>query len=171
MTEGVLELSLSEAFKHNMPPIGFSVDWVESGMRVEKFPDSGTYLSLSRPPQGIFELTVHPYRSESHDVKALENLINDYYTDSKYHRVRLGNAAYLDLDNVRRHAIMFETGFGITRRIRCGALVPSPDGGPYGLLVVFGKYDNGKRIPKKPQEVLTTVNKRLADSFRLHSSR
>ena len=170
MSHGVVCSTPSEAWNRKLPPIGFSVDWSGTAMTISKFPESEYYLRMAIDPRGILEFVIKAYRNRIHDHNTLEALIRDFCQDSAT-SFDMGKVTSTELGGVVRISREFLTGRGLSRKKWLAAQVPSPDGGPYGLLVVFGVYvgphNNARRVRIMEHPVL----KGLMMSFQLANSR
>ncbi|MFW9944348.1 MAG: hypothetical protein ACFFB7_05065 [Candidatus Sifarchaeia archaeon] len=170
MSYGVICASPSEAWNRNLPPIGFSVNSSGTAMTVSKFPEPDCYLRLARPPRGVLEFVVKAYRSVKHDHNALKKLVHDFCEGSRT-TCNMGRTTTTEIDGVARRSREFLTGRNLSRKKWLAAIIPSPDGGPYGLLVLFGAYvgphKNGKKIAIMERPVL----KDLRESFQLTRNR
>ena len=158
----------TEAWENNLPPIGFSVDKTGTGMIVERFPEDNCYLKLSRPPSAVFELGFYAFKGSSFDHDDLDDHIQRLYSDEK---PRFGKRINLDLDDVSRIGRIFLTGNGRSQRMRFACVVPSPNGGPFGLLLVYSKYSNSRRMPKSVGEIIDDNQLSLLESFVISGSR
>jgi hypothetical protein len=163
-----VESTRSDAWENNLPPIGFSVDKTGTGMIVERFPEDNCYLKLIRPPGAVFELAVYTFKGSSFDHADLDDHIRRLYSDE---RLRFGKRINIDLDNVSRIGRIFLTGEGRSQRIRFACVVPSPNGGPFGLMLVYGKYSNKRRLPNSIREIIDDNQLSLLESFVVSGSR
>lgn len=167
MSLSLVILTAAEAWKQKMHPIPFHLNKSGAAMVTEKFPEDGVYLALRRPPRGSLVFSAKGYQSEKHNQQTLTCAVKSTFDQNKYKPVRIGKKRFVELDGVSRLAIEFTTGRGIARKKWVGALVPSPDGGPYGLLVVFGIYIGSSKKPKNLDVLRDPVHKQLSQSFRL----
>ncbi|TFF94914.1 hypothetical protein EU546_04290 [Candidatus Thorarchaeota archaeon] len=152
-----------------MHPIPFYLNKTGAAMITEKFPEKGVYLALRRPPRGSLVFLAKGYQNERHDRHTLENAIKSTFGRNSYKPVRLGKNRSVELDDVTRLAVEFTTGRGIARKKWVGAIVPSPDGGPYGLLLVFGVYIGASKKSQNLDVLKDSVHQQLSQSFRLGS--
>jgi hypothetical protein len=170
MTFSVVQSTPSEAWDQKLPPIGFSVDYSETAMTLAKFPESDYYLRLLRPPRGSLEFIVKSYRNTTHNHKTLRKLALEFGVEIGS-SVNMGKTNTIRIDRIDRRAREFVTGTGLSRKKWIAVMIPSPDGGPYGLLVMFGIYVGSHG---KAQRVIISNNrifKRLVNSFQLTGSR
>jgi hypothetical protein len=160
----------SEAWNQKLPPIGFSLDYSGTAMTVTKFPEANCYLRLLRPPQGSLEFVVKSYRSETHNHNTLRDLIHEFGLEIGS-SVKMGNTTTIRVGEIDRRAREFVSGDRLSRKKWLAIIIPSPDGGPYGLLVMFGLYigsnGSGKRVRISENPVFRT----LMDSFQLTGGR
>ncbi|MFW9846208.1 MAG: hypothetical protein ACFFD6_05645 [Candidatus Thorarchaeota archaeon] len=166
----VVQSTPSEAWNRKMPPIGFSVDYSRTAMIAEKFPEPDYYLRISRPPNGSMEFLVKAYREEKHDHNTLRSLVQDFSLQNGA-TVDIGRTDTIRIDDIDRRAREFLTGRGLSRKKWKAAIIPSPDGGPYGLLVIFGLYVGSGRDGKRFKLTNHPVFKKLTGSFRLTNGR
>jgi hypothetical protein len=164
-------ITQSEAWSNNLPPIGFSVDHSGSGMSVEKFPEDDTYLTLFRPPEGSVEVTVKSYRSKHHDKETLHYEIKSIFSRNGNGHLIAQKTKHVDFAGITRHAREFTTGKGLSRKRWCALLVPSPDGGPYGLLVLFGIYIGARKSSSITEITKQQPFKTIVESFDIKGSR
>ncbi|MFX0055363.1 MAG: hypothetical protein ACFFAX_10680 [Promethearchaeota archaeon] len=160
----------SEAWNQKLPPIGFSVDYSETAMTVTKFPESNCYLRLLRPPRGSLEFVVRSYRSGTHNHNTLMNLIREFGIEIGP-SVKMGKTLTIGIGEIDRRAREFVAGHGLSRKKWLAIIIPSPDGGPYGLLVMFGLYIGSNGSGKQVRISENPVFKKLIDSFQLTSGR
>jgi hypothetical protein len=166
-----LRITRSEAWENNLPPIGFSLDYAGTGLTVEKFPDEETYLTLYRPPEGSLEFMVKSYRSKQHGKKTLHDEIKSIFSRNGNGHLIAQKMKHIDFAGIKRHAREFTSGKGLSRKRWCALLVPSPDGGPYGLLVLFGLYIGSKKSSSIPGITTQSPFKIIVDSFDINGSR
>jgi hypothetical protein len=160
----------SEAFKRKLPPIGFKLDKSGTAMLSKKFPCEACYLSLSRP-QGNMEFLVQAYREQYHDDKTLKRLIESRFSENGFHPMRLGRRVQLEIAGITRIAREFVTGRNLKRRKWIAALVPAPNGGPFGLLIVMGLYIGSRKKLLTSEFQKHPIVNQLMTSFRLLSER
>jgi hypothetical protein len=169
MSLNTVALTSAEAWKRRMHPIPFHLDKSGTAMVADKFPEDGIYLALKRPPRGSLVFLATGYQSETHDDRTLVDIVKSTFGGAKYKPLRLGKRRRLELDSVTRVAGEFTTGRGISRKKWLGALVPSPDGGPYGLLATFGIYVGASKQANSIDVMKDPVLKHLSRSFHLGS--
>ena len=160
----------SEAWDQKLPPIGFSLDYSGTAMTVRKFPESDCYLRLLRPPRGSLEFVVRSYRNEMHNHNTLRNLIHDFALEIGP-SAKMGKTTTIRVGEIDRRAREFVTGTGLSRKKWLAVIIPSPDGGPYGLLVMFGLYIGSNGSGKQVRISENPVFKKLIDSFQLTGGR
>jgi hypothetical protein len=160
----------SEAWNQKMPPIGFSLDYSETAMVVSKFPESNCYLKLLRPPHGSLEFVVKSYRSKTHNHNKLRNLIHEFGLENGS-SVRTGKTTTIRVGEIDRRAREFVTGNELSRKKWLAIIIPSPDGGPYGLLVFFGLYIGSNGSGKRVRISKNPVFRKLMDGFQLKGGR
>jgi hypothetical protein len=85
--------------------------------------------------------------------------------------VKMGKKGTTSLGEIDRRACEFLTGFGLTRKKWKATIIPSPDGGPYGLLVVFGLYVGSRGSEKLVKISEHPVFKALMDNFQIKGIR
>jgi hypothetical protein len=139
-------------------------------MTISKFPESGYYLRMVKTPRGILEFVIKAYRNRQHDHNTLEDLIRDFCQESAT-SFDMGRATSTELGGVVRISREFLTGRGLSRKKWLAAPIPSPDGGPYGLLVVFGVYVGPHKNARQVRIMEHPVLKGLMMSFQLANSR
>ncbi len=161
--------TISEAWNNNMPPIGFSVERLESLFNITKFPAPGYYLTMSGSPSSDEKFVVRGYKAEKHDYETLDKLIHRAFYDSKHIPLRLRQKLTVGLSGKERIAREFTTSRSATKRRWCAALVPAPDGSPYGLLVIFG-VRVGIHGRKRGTVLDNPVHTAIAKSFTLSPS-
>jgi hypothetical protein len=171
LNPNVVNVTRSEAWSNDLPPIGFSVDYTGTGLSLEKFPEDETYLTLFRQPEGSLEMMVKSYRSERHDKKTLHDEIKSIFTRNGNGRLRAQRTKTIDFAGINRHARIFTTGKGLSRKRWSALLVPSPDGGPYGLLILFGIYIGSRRSSSITEITNHPAFKKIVESFELKGSR
>ncbi|MFX1369899.1 MAG: hypothetical protein ACFFAY_14995, partial [Promethearchaeota archaeon] len=152
-----------------LPPIGFSIDYSGTAMTAERFPASDCYLKLSRPPGGSLEFVVKSYRSETHNHSALKYLIQDFASDIGL-PVKMGKTSTIRIGKIDRRSREFVAGRGLSRKKWVAAIIPSPDGGPYGLLAIFGLYIGSNGIGKDVSFSENQVFSQLMSGFELMGS-
>jgi hypothetical protein len=166
MDTGLIQSNLSETMDRDIPPIAFKVNRSGTAMEMTKFPQRGCYLRLSREPSSSLSFEVWGYHSQRHDDKTLEKIIRRRFYASKHIPLRLrkkGTVKVAGLDRISRE---FSTSRSTSKKRRCAVLIPSPDGGPYGLVLLFGMYVGARRL--NLNSVLEhPVHKQLIESFRL----
>ncbi|MFX0107324.1 MAG: hypothetical protein ACFE7R_03505 [Candidatus Hodarchaeota archaeon] len=169
MNLNVVQSTPSEAWSHELPPIGFSVDYSGTAMTAAKFPESDYYLILSRPPSGSLKFIVKSYRNKTHNHNALRELVLGLGLEIGP-IVEMEKTSAIRIGEIDRRAREFLAGSGLSRKKWIAVLIPSPDGGPYGLLVMFGLYigsiGSGKRIKISEHPIFKT----LINSFHLTNS-
>lgn len=168
MSLNKVECTLSEAWDKELPPIGFSIDYSGTAMTSEKFPDSDYYLKISRPPNGSLIFFVKAYRENKREHNILQRLVQDFGNGST---VDMGRTDTIRIGHIDRRAHEFLTGHGLSRKKWKAAIIPSPDGGPYGLLVIFGLYVGSSRGRKGHKIESHPVFKKLLESFILTNGR
>lgn len=149
-----------EAHRNKMPPIGFSIDGLDTSLIISKFPKPGQYLSISGKSDNWMRFSVGAYHSKIHDYAVLDNLIHRAFYDSRYIPLRLRQKVNVRLAGANRIAREFTTSRAATKKRWCAVLVPAPDGEPYGLLVIFGIFVGTKRMKDAhvvDHPVLTTL--------------
>lgn len=166
-----VSLTRSEAWKNNLPPIGFSLDYTGTGLTLDKFPDDNTYLTLCRPPEGSLEVIVKSYKSKQHSKKTLHDEIKSVFSRNGNGHLIAQKIKHVDFAGIKRHAREFTSGKGLSRKRWCALLVPSPDGGPYGLLVLFGLYIGSQKSSSIPDITTQPPFKIIVDSFDIKGSR
>jgi hypothetical protein len=167
----VVNVTQSEAWSKELPPIGFSVDHSGTGLSVEKFPEDDTYLTLFRPPEGSVEVTVKSYKSKHHDKDTLHYEIKSVFSRSNHGHLEAQKSKHINFAGRRRYAKEFTSGKGLSRKRWCALLVPSPDGGPYGLLVLFGIYIGARKSASIPDITEQPYFRIIVDSFDIKGSR
>ncbi|MFQ5833459.1 MAG: hypothetical protein ACE5H4_12200 [Candidatus Thorarchaeota archaeon] len=170
MSFNVIRASPSEAWNRDLPPIGFSVDSSGTAMTVSKFPEPDYYLRMTRPPRGVLEFVVKAYRNAKHDHNTLKKLIRDFCEESRT-GCHISRTTTTEIGGVTRKSRVFLAGRNLSRKKWLAALIPSPDGGPYGLLVMFGVYVGPHRDRKQARIMESPVLKGLMESFQLTSGR
>jgi hypothetical protein len=169
MSLNVIHSTPSEAWDRKLPPIGFSMDYSGTAMTAEKFPETDCYLKLSRPPRGSLEFVVKMYRNQTHNHNTLKDIVHNYGSEIGS-PVKMGKAGKIRIGNIDRRSREFVAGRGLSRKKWIATIIPSPDGGPYGLLIVFGLYigsnGNGKHIKFSEHPVFV----KLMRSFELTGS-
>ncbi|MHA2378143.1 MAG: hypothetical protein ACXADS_02625 [Candidatus Thorarchaeota archaeon] len=170
MSYNVICSTPSEAWNRNLPPIGFSVDSSGTAMTISKFPEPDYYLRMARPPRGVLEFVIKAYRNTKHDHNTLKELIHGFCEESRS-SCDMGRVTTTELDGVARRSREFLTGRNLSRKKWLATLIPSPDGGPYGLLVMFGVYVGPHRNARQVRIMERPVLKGLMESFQLTSSR
>lgn len=168
MVEHIIHLSRSEAWNKGLPPIAFSVDMTGTALSPKKFPEPDCYLRLAREPGKSLNFKVSSYKGEQHDDRSLRKMIRRAFYDYRYIPVRVKNRTTIVLDGIERVAREFTTGRSANKMRWLAALVPSPDGGPYGLLVAFG-YHVGARKNKLGSVLDHPIHASLARGFELMS--
>lgn len=138
MQDTQIHSTITEAWNNNMPPIGFSVERLESLFNIAKFPAPGYYLTMSGKPSSDEKFVVRGYKSETHDYETLDKLIHRAFYDPKHIPLRLRQKLSVRLSGEERIAREFTTSRSASKRRWCAALVPAPNGESYGLLVIFG---------------------------------
>lgn len=165
---GQIKSTLSETWDNDIPPIAFKVDRSGTAMKMTKFPQPSCYLKLSREPSKSLTFEVWGYRSEIHDQKVLKKIIQRLFYASKYTPLRIQSKGYVELAGVQRISREFTTSRSASKKRWCAVLVPSPDGGPYGLVVLFSIYVGARKLGLD-SVVNHPVHKKLAKSFKLLS--
>jgi hypothetical protein len=166
MVDQIIHLSRSEAWDKGLPPIAFSVDMTGTALASKKFPEPDCYLRLAREPGKGLNFKVSSYKNEKHDDNVLKKVIRRAFYDHKYIPVRMKKRAIITLDGIERIAREFTTSRSSNKMRWVAALVPSPDGGPYGLLVAFG-YHIGARKNKLESVLDHPIHASLAQGFEL----
>jgi hypothetical protein len=167
MSPDRVALTGAEAWERAMHPIPFHLDKSGTAMLADKFPEDGVYLVLERPPRGSLVFLAAAYQSEAHDDRTLEDVVKSTFRRGKHRPLQIGKRRRVDLDGVTRIALDFTTGRRMSRKKWLGALVPSPDGGPYGLLAAFGIYVGASADAKTFDVLRNPVLRRLSSSFHL----
>ncbi|MFW9849680.1 MAG: hypothetical protein ACFFF4_11085 [Candidatus Thorarchaeota archaeon] len=166
MDAGLIQSTLSETLDKDIPPIAFKVDRSGTAMEMTKFPQRGCYLRLSREPGQSLSFEVWGYQSYTHDHSTLKKIIQRRFYSSKHIPLRLRKKGTVEIAGINRISREFTTSRSATKKRRCAVLIPSPDGGPYGLVLLFSIYVGARRLGLK--SVLEhPVHKQLAESFRL----
>jgi hypothetical protein len=160
----------SEAWNQELPPIGFSLDYSGTAMIVRKFPESDCYLRLLRPPRGSLEFVVRSYRSGIHNHNTLRDLIHDFAIEIGP-SVKMGKTTTIRVGEIDRRAREFVSGNGLSRKKWLAIIIPSPDGGPYGLLAAFGVYIGSNGSGKQVRISENPIFKTLMDRFQLMGGR
>jgi hypothetical protein len=171
LNPNTVNVTRSEAWSHDLPPIGFSIDYSGTGLAIEKFPSDDAYLTLFRPPEGSLEVIVKSYRSEQHGKKALYNELHSIFSRNGNGHLTAQRTKYVDFAGIKRHAREFTTGKGLSRKRWSALLVPSPDGGPYGLLVLFGIYIGSSKSSSIPEITKNPSFKTIVENFELKGTR
>ncbi|UCE10205.1 MAG: hypothetical protein JSW61_14735 [Candidatus Thorarchaeota archaeon] len=171
MDSDSIRSTLTEALVNGLPPVGFSLNRSGTGLILSRFPSPNCYLSLERLPRGPLSFMVRSYRSMNHDYESLETHIERCFKNGRHAPVELGNRSTIELSGIERLAISFVTGGNVSRKKWSAALVPSPDGGPYGLLVMFGVYVGARTNPRNFDVKQHPIHKNLIQSFRLENGR
>jgi hypothetical protein len=107
----------------------------------------------------------------NHDYESLKTQIERCFNNGHHVPVELGNTSTIELSGIDRLAMSFVTGGSSFRKKWSAALVPSPDGGPYGLLVMFGVYVGTRTNPRNFDVKQHPIHKNLIQSFRLENGR
>ncbi|MHA2003201.1 MAG: hypothetical protein ACW975_02570 [Candidatus Thorarchaeota archaeon] len=170
MNLNMVQSTPSEAWNQKLPPIGFSVDYSGTSMIAVKFPETDYYLRLSRPPRGSLEFIVKSYRNRNHNHNILRELVHGFSLKIGP-IVDMGKTSMIRIGEIDRRAREFVTGSGLSRKKWKAALIPSPDGGPYGLLVMFGLYIGSSRDGKRVKITEHPVFKMLMGSLQITNSR
>ncbi|MDF1538751.1 MAG: hypothetical protein P1Q69_07600 [Candidatus Thorarchaeota archaeon] len=170
MESDLIHSTLSETWNNDIPPIAFEVDTSGTTMELTKFPQPGCYLKLSRGPSKDQTFEVWGYRSEKSDYGLLKKIIQRLFYDSKYIPLRLRNKGHVNLAGVKRISREFTTSRGANKKRWSAVLVPSPDGEPYGLVVLFSIYVGVRKLGLS-SVVKHPVHARLAKSFGLSHTR
>ncbi|MHA1905264.1 MAG: hypothetical protein ACXADL_07355 [Candidatus Thorarchaeota archaeon] len=170
MSFNVIQSTLSEAWKNELPLIGFSVDCSGTAMTAEKFPETDCYLRLSRPPRGSLEFLVKTYKNRTHNHNTLREFIQGFGLENRT-TVNMGKPGTIRIGDIDRRACEFLKGKGLSRKKWKAAIIPSPDGGPYGLIVMFGLYVGSSESVKRVRFSEHPVFKALMDSFELTNGR
>ncbi|MHA1906895.1 MAG: hypothetical protein ACW98Y_06350 [Candidatus Thorarchaeota archaeon] len=166
MESGFIYSTLSETWNNDVPPIAFEVDKSGTTMTLEKFPRPGCYLKLSSESSESLTFEVWGYRSKTHDHAILKKIIRRLHYDSKYIPVRLRTKGYVTLAGVERISREFTTSRSHSKKRWSAVLVPSPDGGPYGLAVLSSMYV-GARKPVLKSVLEHPIHAQLLKSFEL----
>ncbi len=170
MNEEQIHSTVREARNHEMSPIGFTVERLESLFKVRKFPAPGYYLVMSGKPDRQEQFVVREYKAKKHDYETLDRLIRRAFYGSKHIPLRLYQKLTVRLAGKDRIAREFSTSRAITKRRWCATLVPAPDGSPYGLLIFFG-ISVGMRRGKIVEVLNNPVHSEIAGSFTLTRKR
>ncbi|MFW9850665.1 MAG: hypothetical protein ACFFF4_16150 [Candidatus Thorarchaeota archaeon] len=168
MDTGLIFSTLSETWNNDMPPIAFEVDRSGTAMALTKFPQPGCYMKLSREPSDSITFEVWGYRSKTHDHVTLEKIIGRLFYDSKYIPTRLHKKGNVTLAGIQRISRDFTTSRSYSKKRWSAVIVPSPDGGPYGLIVLFSIYV-GVRKNGLESVVEHPIHTKLMESFDLSS--
>ncbi|MGD9381554.1 MAG: hypothetical protein PVI03_03845 [Candidatus Thorarchaeota archaeon] len=160
----------SEAWNQKLPPIGFLVDYSGTAMTASKFPESEYYLRLFRPPRGSLEFAVKSYKNGTHNHNALRELVHGFGREIGP-SVKMGKTSKIRISGIDRRAREFLTGSGLSRKKWMAIIIPSPDGGPYGLLVMFGAYIGSNKKGKLIRISKNPVFKKLIAGFQLTGGR
>ena len=168
MVNQIIHLSRSEAWDKGLPPIAFSVDMTGTALDPKKFPEPDCYLRLAREPGKSLNFKVTSYKSEGHDDHALKRMIRRAFYDYRFIPVRVGKKTKISLDGIERIAREFTTSRSANKMRWLAALVPSPDEGPYGLLIAFG-YHVGARKKELGSVLDHPIHASLARGFELAS--
>jgi hypothetical protein len=168
MESSFIYSTLSETWNKDMPPIAFEVDRSGTAMVLTKFPLPDCYLKLSRGPSESLTFEVWGYRSETHDHATLERIIGRLLYDSKFIPIRLGAKGYVTLAGVQRLSREFTTSIYSSKKRWTSVMVPSPDGGPYGLVVLFSIYVGTRKL-NLSSVVEHPIHTMLKESFELSS--
>jgi hypothetical protein len=171
LNPSVVDVTQSESWSNNLPPIGFSVDHSGTGLSAEKFPEDDTYLTLFRPPEGSVEFTVKSYKSKHHGKETLCDEIKSAFSKYSNGHLIAQKTKQVDFAGISRHAREFTSGKGLSRKRWCALLVPSPDGGPYGLLVLLGIYIGTRKSSSIPDITKQQPFKIIIESFDIKGSR
>jgi len=166
MERGLIHSTLSETWNKDMSPIAFEVDRSDTALTLTKFPLPGCYLKLSGESSESLTFEVWEYRSNVHDDSALQKIIRRLLYDSKYIPIRLQNKGTVTLAGVQRISIEFSTSRSHSKRRWSAVLVPSPDGEPYGLVVLFSVHVGTRKL-KLDSVVNHPVHTLLKESFEL----
>ncbi len=158
--------TLSETWNNDMPPIAFEIDTSGTEMLLTKFPRPGCYLKLSGESSESLTFEVWGYRSKTHDHTILKKVIRRVHYESKYIPVRLRTRGYVTLAGVERISREFTTSRSHSKKRGSAVLVPSPDGGPYGLAVISSMYV-GARKPVLKSVLEHPIHAQLMESFEL----
>jgi hypothetical protein len=156
-----------EAFERDLPAIGFTIDFSGTALQVEKFPTEDCYLRLTRPPQKSLEFRIDGYRSSNQNKKELVKQIRNRFNSHQHHPLILEKNMLVRIDKVDRIAKRFFTGSRLKRKEWVSAMVPSPSGGPYGLLISMGYYIGDKDTRNQPDVTKHPVHKHLISTFSL----
>lgn len=171
LNPSVVDVTQSESWSNNLPPIGFSVDHSGTGLSVDRFPDDDTYLTLYRPPEGSVEFTVKSYKSKHHDKDTLHYELKSIFSLKDNGHLIAQKTKHVDFAGITRHAREFTSGKGRSRKRWCAVLVPSPDGGPYGLLVLLGIYIGARKSSSIPDIAKQQPFKIIIKNFDVKGSR
>lgn len=166
MKDTQIHSTITEAWNNNMPPIGFSVERLDSLLEITKFPAPGYYLTMSGKPNSDEKFIVRGYKAEIHDYETLDKMIHRAFYDSKHIPLRLRQKHEVTLSGKERIAREFTTSRASTKRRWCAVLVPAPDGSPYGLLVIFG-VTVGIKGRKRGTVIDNPIHAAIAKSFTL----
>lgn len=166
MDERKIYSTITEAWNHDLPPIEFSVRKLESMIQTVKFPQRDYYLTMSSDPGSDVKFIVKSYKEKEASLDVLDNLIHRAFSANKHIPLRLGDSVSVNLAGETRIAREFTTSRGSTKRRWCASLVPSPDGSPFGLFVIFGEHIGIKDV-KNDRVLDNPVHSALAASFSL----
>ncbi|MFW9977120.1 MAG: hypothetical protein ACFFEJ_03380 [Candidatus Thorarchaeota archaeon] len=162
---------MSEAWSHDLPPIGFTINRTGTAMNVRRFPEPECYLKLSRPPQGALEFSVYSFKGSSLDYENLDHHLMKRFENGYARQVVLGKRIYIELAGVSRLARIFRIGSGLSQKVCFSCLIPSPDGGPYGLMLVYGRYSRTQKLPSAIHRIIDTDLHTLLESFIVYGAR
>jgi hypothetical protein len=166
----IIQSTLSEASINDLPPIAFSLDSTGSSLIAKKFPAPRCYIELTSPPERAVVFAVRSYRSEVHNYEVLENQIGRIFYSAKFVPIHFKENLTTYISNIERIAQVFTTGRAASRKKWCAVLVPSPDGEPYGLVLVFGVYIGLRGDMERTDVLQHPAYERLLESFSLNNS-
>lgn len=166
MDERKIYSTITEAWNHNLPPMEFSVQRLESMIRTVKFPQQDYYLTMSGDSSSDVKFIVKSYREKEVSYDILDRLIHQAFSANKHIPLRMGDEVSVKLAGKTRIGREFTTSRGATKRRWCASLVPSPDGSPFGLFVIFGEYIGIKDV-KTVRVLDNPVHSAIAASFTL----
>lgn len=165
MDERKIYSTITEAWNHDLPPMEFSVQRLESMIKTVKFPQRDYYLTMSDESGGGESFIVKSYQEKDSSHEVLDKLIRRAFSANKHIPLRMEEVS-VKLAGKTRIAREFTTSRGATKRRWCAALVPAPDGSPFGLFVIFGE-SIGIRDGTTHSVLENPVHSAIAASFSL----